>query len=125
MKAARLHSYGDVDQFAIDDIPTPEPGAGEILIKIEASAVNPFDLIVRQGYMARLIPLELPAVLGGDAAGVVARVGNGVSGFSIGDWVIDELARQHEVWKTQGIEIRLGFNLSPRQLWSGHGIPGW
>ena len=39
---------------------------------------------------------------------------------AIGDWVIDELARQHDVWKTEGIDIRLGFNLSPRQLWSGH-----
>lgn len=48
MKAARLHSYGDIDQFAIDDIPIPEPAGGEILIKIEASAVNPFDLMVRK-----------------------------------------------------------------------------
>jgi diguanylate cyclase (GGDEF)-like protein/PAS domain S-box-containing protein len=39
---------------------------------------------------------------------------------AIGDWVIDELARQHQAWKAQGIHIRLGFNLSPRQLWSGH-----
>jgi EAL domain-containing protein (putative c-di-GMP-specific phosphodiesterase class I) len=39
---------------------------------------------------------------------------------AIGDWVIDELAHQHEVWKAEGIDIRLGFNLSPRQLWSGH-----
>lgn len=92
MKAARLHSYGDIDRFAIDDIPIPEPAAGEILIKIEASAINPFDLMVRRGDMAQFIPLELPAVLGGDAAGVVAGVGSGVSGFSIGDRVIADFA---------------------------------
>ncbi len=59
MKAALLKSYGDVDQFEIGDIPTPTPGPGEILIKIEASAVNPFDLILRQGFMAKFIPLPL------------------------------------------------------------------
>ena len=57
MRAALLKSYGGVDQFVIDDIPMPEPGAGEVLIRIEASAVNPFDLIVRQGNMAKLMAL--------------------------------------------------------------------
>jgi len=88
MKAARLHAYGDIDQFSIDDIPTPEPGAGEVLLKIEASAVNPFDLILRQGFMAQFIPLALPTVLGGDAAGVIAAVGPDVTGWSVGDRVI-------------------------------------
>lgn len=92
MKAARLHSYGDVDQFVIDEVPIPKPGAGEVLIKIEASAVNPFDLMVRQGFMAQFIPLDLPAVLGGDAAGVVMDKGSDVSGFSVGDRVIADFA---------------------------------
>jgi NADPH:quinone reductase-like Zn-dependent oxidoreductase len=47
MKAALLKSYGDVDQFEIGDIPRPKPGPGEVLINIEASAVNPFDLVLR------------------------------------------------------------------------------
>lgn len=64
MKAALLKSYGDIDQFMIDEVPMPKPEAGEVLIKIEASAVNPFDLILHQGYMAQFIPLELPAVTG-------------------------------------------------------------
>ncbi|MGO7515431.1 alcohol dehydrogenase catalytic domain-containing protein, partial [Rhizobium ruizarguesonis] len=76
MKASLLKSYGDVDQFEICDIPTPKPGPGEILIKIEASAVNPFDLILRQGFMANFIPLPLPAVLGGDAAGTISALGD-------------------------------------------------
>ena len=76
MKAARLQSYGDVDQFRVDEVPMPEPAAGEILVRVEASAVNPFDLILRQGLTAQFIPLPLPAVLAGtrvvvrDAAGV-------------------------------------------------------
>ncbi|MBX4862472.1 NADP-dependent oxidoreductase [Rhizobium sophorae] len=92
MKAALLKSYGDVDQFEIGDIPTPKPGPGEILIKIEASAVNPFDLILRQGFMARFIPLPLPAVLGGDAAGTISALGDGVTGFSVGDRVVADFA---------------------------------
>lgn len=92
MKAARLKSYGDIDQFVIEDTSTPEPGVSEVLIRIEASAVNPFDLIVRQGYMAQVIPLQLPAVLGGDACGVVAKLGAGVSEFSVGDRVIADFA---------------------------------
>jgi NADPH:quinone reductase-like Zn-dependent oxidoreductase len=92
MKAARLKSYGDADQFSIDDVPTPKPQIGEVLIKIEASAVNHFDLIIRQGFMAQFIPMELPAVLGGDAAGTVVEVGAGVTGIAIGDRVIADFA---------------------------------
>ncbi|RRH92157.1 NADP-dependent oxidoreductase [Mesorhizobium tamadayense] len=88
MKAALLRSYGDVDQFVIENVPMPKPKAGEVLIKIRASAVNPFDLIVRQGFMAQFIPLELPAVLGGDAAGTIAELGDGVTEFAVGDRVI-------------------------------------
>ncbi|MGR8960040.1 NADP-dependent oxidoreductase [Rhizobium leguminosarum] len=92
MKAALLKSYGDVDQFEIGDIPMPTPGPGEILIKIEASAVNPFDLILRQGFMAKFIPLPLPAVLGGDAAGTISALGDGVTGFAVGDRVVADFA---------------------------------
>ncbi|MHC2572231.1 NADP-dependent oxidoreductase [Rhizobium leguminosarum] len=92
MKAALLKSYGDVDQFEIGDISTPKPGPGEILIKIEASAINPFDLILRQGFMAQFIPLPLPAVLGGDAAGTISALGDGVTGFAVGDRVVADFA---------------------------------
>lgn len=92
MKAALLNAYGNVDQFEIDDIPTPTPGPGDVLIKIEASAINPFDLILRQGYMAQFIPLPLPAVLGGDAAGTIALLGEGVTGFAVGDRVVADFA---------------------------------
>lgn len=92
MKAALLKNYGGIDQFEIADIPTPHPGPGEVLIKIAASAVNPFDLILRQGFMAQYIPLPLPAVLGGDAAGTVAELGEGTTGFAVGDRVVADFA---------------------------------
>lgn len=92
MKAALLNSYGDVDQFVIADAPMPTPQPGEVLIKIEASAVNPFDLILRQGFMAQYIPLPLPAILGGDAAGTIAALGAGVTEFAVGDRVVADFA---------------------------------
>ncbi|MGQ5354698.1 NADP-dependent oxidoreductase [Xanthomonas arboricola pv. corylina] len=92
MKAVRLKSYGDIDEFVVDEIPMPSPQAGEILIKIEASAVNHVDLLIRQGYVAQFIPLELPAVLGTDAAGTVVETGIGVTGIEVGDRVIADFA---------------------------------
>jgi len=92
MKAAILKAYGDIDQFEIADIAVPTPGPGEVLLKIEASAVNPFDLILRQGFMAQYIPLPFPAILGSDAAGTIAAVGEGVTGFAVGDRVAADFA---------------------------------
>lgn len=87
MKAALLRSYGGVDQFAIEDVPAPKPGEGEVLLRLEASAVNPFDLILRQGLMAQFIPLQFPAILGGDGAGTIVELGAGVTGWAVGDRV--------------------------------------
>ncbi|WP_407123255.1 NADP-dependent oxidoreductase [Bradyrhizobium sp. STM 3561] len=92
MKAVLLRSYGDIGQLVIGEVPTPKPQPGEVLIKIEASAVNHFDLIIRQGYVAQFIPLQLPAILGGDAAGTVVEVGSGVTEISVGDRVIADFA---------------------------------
>ncbi|NLS19331.1 NADP-dependent oxidoreductase [Rhizobium sp. P40RR-XXII] len=92
MKAVLLKSYGGIDQFEVGDIPMPKPGAGEVVIKIAASAVNPFDLILRQGFMARYIPLPLPAVLGGDAAGTISDIGEGVEGLAVGDRVVADFS---------------------------------
>lgn len=92
MKAVLLKGYGGVDQLELGELPTPQPGPGEVLIRIAASAVNPFDLILRQGYVAKLVPLPLPAVLGGDAAGTVAQLGPGVTGLAVGDRVVADFA---------------------------------
>lgn len=88
MKAVLLTSYGDIDQFVVDHTTTPEPGPGEVLLRLQASAVNPFDLYLRQGYFAELVPLPLPAILGSDAAGLVAKLGAGVTGWSVGERVV-------------------------------------
>jgi NADPH:quinone reductase len=72
--------------FTQADIPRPAPQAGQVLVRIHASGVNPLDTKIRAGKAAHA-QQPLPAVLGLDMAGVVERVGPGVSGFRIGDEV--------------------------------------
>ena len=121
MKAIVLKSYGGVDQFASAEVPTPEPEAGQVLIRIEASAVNPFDLILRQGFMAKFIPLPFPAVLGGDAAGTVVELGAGVTGLTVGERVVADFpANGHGAHAEYGVVAassvaRLPANLSFEQ----------
>lgn len=91
MKATRLHAYGDIDQFKYEDVPAPALGAGEILVEIKASSLNPVELYIRQGYLAQMAPLEMPAILGLDLAGIVAAVGASATGFKVGDRVIGKL----------------------------------
>ena len=86
MKAVRLQSFGDVDQFRLEEAPDPVPGAGEVLVGVAYAGLNPVDLYVRQGGFAR-IDMEMPAILGIDAAGTVEAVGDGVTGYKVGDRV--------------------------------------
>ena len=76
MKAVRLQAYGDVDQLRYEDAPNPVPGAGEALVKIAVSGLNPVDLIVRKGLFAQIAPLQFPAILG-SSCGVDDRRGRG------------------------------------------------
>jgi NADPH:quinone reductase len=73
-------------EFRRVEIARPAPGAGEVLVRIHASAVNPLDLKIRAGAAAHAIH-RLPAILGIDMAGVVESVGTGVSRFQPGDEV--------------------------------------
>ena len=83
MKAVRVHEVGDADVLRYDDIPTPEPGAGEVRIKIEAAGLNFIDTYHRMGWY----PLPLPLILGQEGASVVDAVGTGVTDFKVGDRV--------------------------------------
>lgn len=87
MKAVRIHAYGDTDVLSFEDAPVPVPGDGEVLIRVHATTVNPFDLAVRAGYMSAYFNYSLPLILGSDASGVVERIGPGVTSFKPGDEV--------------------------------------
>lgn len=87
MKAAQIGAYGGPEVIVVHDIDRPIAGPGQILVEVHASSLNPFDTKIREGYMKEVIPLELPSTLGGDIAGVVAEIGEGVEGFAAGDAV--------------------------------------
>ncbi len=85
MKAAFIHETGEPSVFQYGDLPTPEPGPGQVLVKIGAAAVNPIDTYIRSGAVA--LPNEFPYICGCDLAGTVEAVGEGVSRFATGDRV--------------------------------------
>ncbi|HXR50173.1 MAG TPA: alcohol dehydrogenase catalytic domain-containing protein, partial [Verrucomicrobiae bacterium] len=80
MKAAQIHSYGGKEVLQItSDAAKPQPAEGQILIEVAAAGVNPFDVKVREGLARQMAELQFPATLGGDVAGTVAELGEGVS----------------------------------------------
>jgi NADPH:quinone reductase len=81
MKAIRVHKYGGPEVLVVDEIPMPEPKAGEARVKLEAIGVNFIDIYQRTG----LYPLQTPFTLGSEAAGVVDAVGEGVTEVKKGD----------------------------------------
>ena len=83
MKGIRFHRTGGPEVLELEDLPTPAPGDGEALVRVEAAGVNFIDVYKRTGAYS----LELPAGLGEEGAGVVEAVGPGVTGLDVGDRV--------------------------------------
>ncbi|HEX4092362.1 MAG TPA: NADP-dependent oxidoreductase [Trebonia sp.] len=88
MKAVRFDQYGDVDVLTYEDVDTPVPGPGQVLVKVAATSFNPADVAFRAGYLSEIIPLTLPHIPGVDLAGTIEAVGEGVTGWNIGDAVV-------------------------------------
>ncbi len=86
MKAITIRNFGDFDVLKYQEIETPQPKAGNILIKVLAAGINRLDDYIREGSIVPELPF--PHILGADAAGEVAEVGEGVTGFEIGERVI-------------------------------------
>lgn len=84
MKAVRMHEHGDASVLRYEDAPVPNPGEGEVLVRVHASGVNPVDWKIRDGNLGNLSS-AMPYTLGYDIAGVVESLGDGVEGFAIGD----------------------------------------
>ena len=84
MKAAAFDSFGPPEVIGIKDLPAPKPGKGELLIDVFASSVNPADCKVRNGSLSFISGKKFPMITGGDFAGVVREVGEGVDKSWIG-----------------------------------------
>jgi NADPH:quinone reductase-like Zn-dependent oxidoreductase len=85
MKAVRLHRFGAPEVIVVEDVPKPVPNAGEVLVKVEAAGVGPWDALIRRG--SSVLPQPLPLILGSDLAGVIDCVGAGVERLKVGDQV--------------------------------------
>mgnify|MGYP001820191073 CR=1 FL=1 len=94
MKAIRAHAFGGPDVLKLDDVDDPVPGPGEVVIDVRAAGVNPADTYMRNGTYA-IVP-DLPYVPGGDAAGVISAVGDGVDAYAIGDRVFAGTAQSFD-----------------------------
>jgi NADPH:quinone reductase-like Zn-dependent oxidoreductase len=87
MKAMVLHQYGGPDALKFEDYPDPVPGAGEVLVRVAATSINPIDNLRRSGAAKAFQPVQFPGILGIDLAGTVLKLGSGVEGISVGDRV--------------------------------------
>jgi NADPH:quinone reductase-like Zn-dependent oxidoreductase len=85
MKAVRIHSFGGPEVLKVEDVPRPEPQQGEMLVRVMAAGINPLDAKARGGSLKAIMGDRMPFILGWDVAGVVERVGPGVTRFRAGD----------------------------------------
>jgi NADPH:quinone reductase-like Zn-dependent oxidoreductase len=87
MKAMRIHAFGGPEVMRLEDLPVPQPGRDEILVRAHAASVNPVDYKTRQGKFAAVGRDKLPVTLGRDVSGTVESCGPGVQRFRPGDAV--------------------------------------
>lgn len=86
LKAIGFYEHGDIDQLQLVELADPEPGSGEVLINVKATALNHLDLFVLGGLPG--LDLEMPHVGGSDVAGVIVELGDGVAGWETGQHVL-------------------------------------
>jgi NADPH:quinone reductase-like Zn-dependent oxidoreductase len=92
-RAVLMRAYGRVTAAEVAQIEKPTAGQGQVLVEVRAAGVNGIDWKVREGYVRDVFPLQLPAVLGIELAGVVEALGPGASRFHVGDRVMGPLGR--------------------------------
>lgn len=85
MRAAFIEQTGPPESIRVGDLPRPEPGPGQVLVRVGATALNPIDLYVRSGLVA--MPMGFPYIVGADLAGTVEATGPGSGRFRVGDRV--------------------------------------
>lgn len=84
MRAVRFHEYGPPDVLRVETVPRPDPGEGEVLVRVHSAGVNPIDWKYRAGYLREFMPLDLPHIPGFELSGTVEEIGPGTAGFAPG-----------------------------------------
>jgi NADPH:quinone reductase-like Zn-dependent oxidoreductase len=88
MKAVRFHAYGASDVLVYEEADRPVASAGQVVVRVAGTSFNPVDAAIRAGFLQQVFPVSFPHIPGVDVAGVIAEVGPGVSGWSVGDAVV-------------------------------------
>ncbi|MGX1760247.1 NADP-dependent oxidoreductase [Streptomyces lydicus] len=107
MKRVSFAEFGGPDVLQLEDAEEPHAGPGRIRIAVRAAGVNPVDWRVREGQILAAHPVELPAGVGQDAAGVVDEVGEGVDGVEVGDHVFGEGASTYAEFAVLSAWVRM------------------
>ncbi len=100
MRAVRFDHYGGLDVLDVRDVERPQPGPGQVLVRVKAAGINPGEASIREGLLHERWPATFPSGEGADLAGVIDEVGDGVEGWSSGEEVIgwtDERASHAEL----------------------------
>jgi NADPH:quinone reductase-like Zn-dependent oxidoreductase len=99
-RAVRFDHYGGIDVLQVVEVEDPVPGAGQVLVRVKATSINPGEAKIREGALHERFPATFPSGEGSDVAGVIEALGPEVGGFSVGDEVIgwsDERSAQAEL----------------------------
>ncbi len=91
MKAVSIDKFGGVDELKFTDVPIPDIGPGQVLVRVSYAGVNPVDWKIREGYLEKLFPHAFPLILGWDMSGVIVAVDNSVTEFKPGDKVYSHI----------------------------------
>jgi NADPH:quinone reductase-like Zn-dependent oxidoreductase len=86
MKSVFFKKHGGIDALEYGDRPEPSPGYGQVIVRLHSAALNHLDLWVREGWPGLKLPL--PHIPGADGAGEIAQLGEGVTGWQVGDRVV-------------------------------------
>ncbi len=115
-RAVRFAEYGGVDVLDVVDVQRPEPAEDQLLLRVRAAGINPFEAKLRTGLMREEIPVSFPAQQGTDVAGIVEQLGAGVTEFAPGDEVLGTTGKR-------GSQAELALAPSSRVLRRPAGLP--
>ncbi|EUJ29566.1 zinc-dependent alcohol dehydrogenase [Listeria cornellensis FSL F6-0969] len=87
MKAVVIENYGGKEELKEAEVATPKAGAGQVVVEMKATSINPIDWKLREGYLKQMMDWPFPIILGWDAAGVISEVGADVTDWKVGDKV--------------------------------------
>jgi NADPH:quinone reductase-like Zn-dependent oxidoreductase len=121
LKALCFYEHGELDVLRYDDVPDPEPGPGQVLVRVRACALNQLDIWVLRGWAG--LELEMPHWTGADVAGEVAALGEQVTGWEMGQRVVVEpgiSTREDEFTRRGEHSLSRGYSILGEQMRGGH-----